>query len=83
MMRWIWPCVKHIAVSWLVAFHAASGGVHCRIQNMDRITFDTTKKTIKPWTDLMTFLLGEMRSRSRQIDTFVNINVKKIWIHSP
>ena len=78
MTLWSCPCVKHFADFCFVATQAASTGMHCKIQMRDSTTFERIKNTTRLWMGLMIRLLGEMRSKSKQIDTLVAIRVKKV-----
>ena len=75
MILWTWPCVKHFAVIYFLAYHAPSTRMHCKIQSSDIIRFDTNKNIIRLCIGLIIRLLGEIRSSSRQIDTLVIIKV--------
>lgn len=58
-------------------------GWHCMIHMTVRTVLENMRKPIAQYNMRRRAQLRDMRRRKRQMEIFVHMSVKKVWIHSP
>ena len=73
-----WAFVKQVPDFCLS--HALDTGLHCKIHRRVKTIFVTTRTIMAPWIGRMKCFSTGMRSKKKQMDILVNINVWNVWI---